>query len=91
MKGDIWIVGESRAVEKTRGLIKNSEKESIVVQDHNSTRSLKGSRGPLSMAAMGRTSSRGKKVRLIVPQSEQDSGSTDGARSEKRTSTSAPS
>ena len=91
VKGDAWVVGESRAVEKTRGLIKQNEQETTVAQDRNSTRSPRGSRGPLGMAAMGRTGSGGKKVRLVVPHPEQDSSIGGGARGENRTSASAPS
>ncbi|KAL9601809.1 MAG: hypothetical protein Q9219_002299 [cf. Caloplaca sp. 3 TL-2023] len=92
VKGDAWLVGESRAVEKTRHLIKGDEMERIVVQDRSHTRSLRGSRGPLSMAATGRTSSGGKKVRLLVPELESSTGGgADGARDENKTSASAPS
>lgn len=71
VKGDTWVVGESRAVEKTRGLIStNDEKENVVVPDESKGRGLKGGKGPLSMAAIGRTGSGGKKVRLLVPEAE---------------------
>lgn len=74
VKGDAWVVGESRAVEKTRGLIKSKEKDTSVMQDRNQTRSPRGSHG---MAAMSRTSSGGKKVRLLVPEVGSDAGGGD--------------
>ncbi|KAI4115006.1 MAG: hypothetical protein LQ338_007925 [Usnochroma carphineum] len=91
VKGDAWVVGESRAVEKTRGLIGSNDKGNVVVRDRNSTRSPIGSRGPLSMACMGRTGSGGKKVRLLVPQMDSVAGGPDGAKGENRASAPAPS
>ncbi|KAL9029513.1 MAG: hypothetical protein Q9196_002251 [Gyalolechia fulgens] len=85
IKGDAWVVGESRAVEKTRGLIKNSEKDITVVQDGSHTRSPNRSRGSLGLAAVGRTASGGKKVRLLVPETESDKVSGDEFRGENRT------
>ncbi|KAL8939574.1 MAG: hypothetical protein Q9216_003276 [Gyalolechia sp. 2 TL-2023] len=91
VKGDAWVVGESRAVEKTRGLIRGNEKDTTAVQDRSHTRSPKRSRGSLSMASMGRTGSGGKKVRLVVPEMKPDVVSGDGFRGEQRTRASAPS
>ncbi|KAL8667542.1 MAG: hypothetical protein Q9168_007246, partial [Polycauliona sp. 1 TL-2023] len=61
VKGDTWVVNESRAVEKTRGLMATAGKDGLMIQDHLSTRSPTASSGPLGMAAMGRTGSGGKK------------------------------
>ncbi|KAL8907518.1 MAG: hypothetical protein Q9171_005833, partial [Xanthocarpia ochracea] len=61
VKGDAWVVGQSRAVEQTRGLMGTAGKDGLVVQDHMNTRPSTAARGPLSMAAMGRTGSGGKK------------------------------
>lgn len=91
VKGDAWVVGESPAVEKTRGLIRSNEKDATVVQDRSDTRSHTGSRGSLGMAAMGRTGSGGKKVRLLVPEIVSDKVSGDEFRGENRTRASAPS
>ncbi|KAI4262800.1 MAG: hypothetical protein L6R42_002031 [Xanthoria sp. 1 TBL-2021] len=61
VKGDTWVVGESRAVGRTRSLMGTAGKEGLVVQDHMNNRSSTVPRGSLSMAAMGRTGSGGKK------------------------------
>lgn len=91
VKGDAWIVRESQAVEKTRDLIGTTGKENTAMQAQTNGRLSTAARGPLSMAAMGRTSSGGKKVRLLVPEMETNASSPEGARGEDRTSASAPS
>ena len=71
VKGDDWFVGESRAVEKARGLIGSSDKkENMVIKDQSSTRG----KGSLGMGSMGRSASGGKKVRLVVPKSNEEGG-----------------
>ncbi|KAL8992504.1 MAG: hypothetical protein Q9169_007052 [Polycauliona sp. 2 TL-2023] len=85
VKGDTWVVGESRAVEKARGLVGRTGKDGLTVQDHPNTRSSAASRGPLGMAAMGRTGSGGKKVRLLVPDVETSAHVSVGAKDEERT------
>ncbi|KAL8735326.1 MAG: hypothetical protein Q9166_000871 [cf. Caloplaca sp. 2 TL-2023] len=91
VKGDVWVAEESRAVEKTRGLMGATGKENLVVQDQTVTRSSAAPRGPLSMATIGRTSSGGKKVRLLVPDTVTNLHDPEGARGEHWTSASAPS
>ncbi|KAL8853574.1 MAG: hypothetical protein Q9221_001560 [Calogaya cf. arnoldii] len=91
VKGDTWVVGESRAVVKARGLMGRAEKEDLVVQDHLNTRSSTAPRGSLGMAAMGRTGSGGKKVRLLVPDTETTTHVPEGVKGEERMSASAPS
>ncbi|KAL8803058.1 MAG: hypothetical protein Q9200_006368 [Gallowayella weberi] len=91
VKGDAWVVKESQAVEKTRGLMGTVGKENTVLQDRKGSRSSTPSWGPLGMAAMGRTSSGGKKVRLLVPDMEPVADEPEGAKREDRTSASAPS
>ncbi|KAL8783336.1 MAG: hypothetical protein Q9213_004711 [Squamulea squamosa] len=85
VKGDAWIVGESLAVEKTRGLMGKSGQDNFVVQDSKITKPSTPVRGPLSMTAMGRTSSGGKKVRLIVPDAETEIHDPKVGRGEERT------
>ncbi|KAI4227206.1 MAG: hypothetical protein L6R36_002583 [Xanthoria steineri] len=88
VKGDTWVVGESRAVGRARSLI-GTAGNGLVVQDHMNTGSSSGPRGPLSMAAMGRTGSGGKKVRLLVP--DADVHVPGRVKDEERTSGSVPS
>ncbi|KAL8831897.1 MAG: hypothetical protein Q9191_000610 [Dirinaria sp. TL-2023a] len=67
VKGDEWIVGESAAVGKARDLV-GSRGEGI-------EKGRSEGRGPLSAGLGGRSASGGKKVRLIVPGAEANSGS----------------
>ncbi|KAL8922707.1 MAG: hypothetical protein Q9208_005020 [Pyrenodesmia sp. 3 TL-2023] len=92
VKGDAWVVEESQAVEKTRGMIVGNDGGNLVLQDRTNTRPPMGSRGgPLGMGSMGRTGSGGKKVRLLVPQGDSEGRSPDGLGSQGRASASAPS
>lgn len=91
VKGDAWVVGESRAVEKTRGLVGINNKGNAVLPDRSNTRSPRGSRGPFNVASVGRTGSGGKKVRLLVPDVEPGGGDQDGEGGQSKTSASAPS
>ncbi|KAL8868859.1 MAG: hypothetical protein Q9174_004707 [Haloplaca sp. 1 TL-2023] len=89
VKGDSWVVGESRAVGKAKDLISGGDrKENVILSDQRDTSSMKGKGGPLSMAAMGRAGSGGKKVRLLVPDGAPES---DESRGGEVTSASAPS
>ncbi|KAL8680107.1 MAG: hypothetical protein Q9186_003691 [Xanthomendoza sp. 1 TL-2023] len=91
VKGDTWVVKESQAVEKTRGLMGTVGNENMVLQDRKGTRSSTPAWDPLGMAAMGRTSSGGKKVRLLVPDMETTAYKPEEFKEEDRTSASAPS
>lgn len=70
VKGDDWIVGESRAVERARGLVGGEESRVPNSKGQGQPRSkpFGAGQGPLSIGMMGRSSSGGKKVRLLVPQ-----------------------
>lgn len=91
VKGDAWVVEESQAVEKSRGMIVGNDAGNMVLQDHSNTKLPMRSRGPLGMASMGRTGSGGKKVRLLLPQGNSGRGSPDGVGDQSRASASAPS
>ncbi len=91
VKGDAWVVEESQAVEKIRGMIVGNDAGNVVLQERNNTKSPTGSRGPLGMASIRRTGSGGKKVRLLIPQGDSGRGSPDGGGDQSRTSASAPS
>ncbi|KAL8799412.1 MAG: hypothetical protein Q9182_005897 [Xanthomendoza sp. 2 TL-2023] len=91
VKGDAWVAKESQAVETTRGLMGTVGKENMVLQDPKGSRSSTPAWGPLGMAAMGRTSSGGKKVRLLVPDMETVTHEPERGTREDRTSASAPS
>ncbi len=75
VKGDEWVVGESRAVEETRGLVADDSagrngKVRGTLHRQDSPRGL-GGRKASSHGGLGpRTGSGGKKVRLIVPEEE---------------------
>ncbi|KAI4270836.1 MAG: hypothetical protein LQ337_006432 [Flavoplaca oasis] len=66
VKRDSWTVGESRAVEKTRGMVGTAGQEGLRLHNHPNTRPSTASKGPLSMAAVGRTGSGGKKISLKI-------------------------
>ncbi|KAL8795837.1 MAG: hypothetical protein Q9195_001717 [Heterodermia aff. obscurata] len=93
VKGDEWVVGESRAVEKARDLIgRRGSRGGRRGQAGAHGRS--GGQGPLSAGLGGRSGSGsgsiGKKVRLVVPEGE---GADQGAgqlEPEDQTSASAP-
>ena len=88
VKGDSWVVGQSQAVEKAKALISGGDaKENDFPSDQREISGMKGRGGPLSMAAMGRAGSGGKKVRLLVPSGNQES---DESRGGEVTNASAP-
>lgn len=93
VRGDDWIVGESRAVERARGLVVGEENGIQVgkVQGQPRSKAL-GGQGPLSIGMMGRSSSGGKKVRLLVPPDDRESLSEagHGAEASNRASASVP-
>lgn len=84
VKGDRWVVGESRAVERARVIVgANVSNRGGIMQDQASTRGLGGGHGhgPLSLGMMGRSGSGGKKVRLLIPKEETEKpGESDGGR-----------
>lgn len=65
---DDWAVGESRAVALTRGLVEDISPFGVKSQGQPRTKPLGAGQGPLSIGMLGRSSSGGKKVRLLVPQ-----------------------
>ena len=68
MRIDDWAVGESRAVALTRGLVEDISPFGVKSQGQPRTKPLGAGQGPLSIGMLGRSSSGGKKVRLLVPQ-----------------------
>ncbi|KAL8740561.1 MAG: hypothetical protein Q9190_006754 [Brigantiaea leucoxantha] len=87
VKSDDWVVKESRAVERTRGLVGKGEgKENVAVSGQSNGKS------PAGIGVIGRTGSAGKKVRVIVPQGteRQIQEQSDGKATESKTSASAP-
>lgn len=71
VRGDEWVVGESRAVERTRSIVyvPTKDGESPGGPPHGSVnaKTFRGPQGPLSLGMMGRSGSGGKKVRLLAP------------------------
>lgn len=71
VRGDEWVVGESRAVERTRSMVyvPTMDGESPGGLSHGSVnaKTFRGPQGPLSLGMMGRSGSGGKKVRLLAP------------------------
>lgn len=93
VQGDEWVVGESRAVEKARDLI-GSRGSRAGRRGQASSRGRSGGRGPLG-AGLGPRSGSGsgsssKKVRLLVPEAEEDNQGTTEVGPDDRTSASAP-
>ncbi|KAL9035883.1 MAG: hypothetical protein Q9214_006387, partial [Letrouitia sp. 1 TL-2023] len=85
VKSDKWIVGESRAVERTRGLVGAGDGTEVpILQSQNKARS------PLRIGTIGRTGSRGKKVRLLVPAGDEGREQQSNGKVESRTSASVP-
>ena len=72
VRGDEWVVRESRAVERTRGLVGGevSRVQNIKGQGQPRSKTVAAGQGPLSIGMMGRSASGGKKVRLLVPQGD---------------------
>lgn len=65
---DDWAVGESRAVALARGLVEDVIPPGMKPQGQPRIKPLGAGQGPLSIGVLGRSSSGGKKVRLLVPQ-----------------------
>ncbi|KAI4119301.1 MAG: hypothetical protein LQ345_000770 [Seirophora villosa] len=91
VKGDAWVVGQSRAVEQTAAALGKGGADKgggggaggevvVVPRDQGRMRSPRA--GARSMASTGRTGSGGKKVRLLVPKANGETearvGSPDG-------------
>lgn len=75
VKGDEWVVGESRAVEEARGLVAGDNagqngKVRGTLHRQDSPRGLGGRKASYRGGLGPRTGSGGKKVRLIVPEEE---------------------
>ena len=93
VKGDEWVVGESRAVEKARDLIGRRGSRGGR-RGQAGARGRSGGQGPLSAGLGGRSGSGsgsiGKKVRLLVPEGEGHDQGAGQLEPEDRTSASAP-
>ena len=93
VKGDDWVVGESKAVEKARDLISRRGSRGGR-RGQAGTRGRSGGQGPLSAGLGGRSGSGsgsiGKKVRLLVPEGEGHDQGAGQLEPEDRTSASAP-
>ena len=95
VKGDEWIVGESRAVEEARGLVVGANatrngKGGVTLRRQNSPRGLGARKAPPRGNLGPRTGSGGKKVRLVVPEEGGETGSRREGNTLDRTSASAP-
>ena len=93
VKGDEWVVGESKAVEKARDLIgKRGSRGGR--RGQAGARGRSGGQGPLSAGLGSRSGSGsgsiGKKVRLLVPEGEGNDQGAGQLGPEDRTSASAP-
>ena len=91
VKGDEWVVGESKAVEKARDLISRRGSRGGR-RGQVGARGRSGAPGPLSAGLGGRSGSGsiGKKVRLLVPEGEGHDQGAGQLELEDRTSASAP-
>ena len=93
VKGDEWVVGESRAVEKARDLIGRRGSRGGR-RGQAGARGRSGGQGPLTAGLGGRSGSGsgsiGKKVRLLVPEGESNDPGAGQPEPEDRTSASAP-
>ena len=71
VRGDEWVVGESRAVERTRSMVyvptKDGESPGGLPHGSVDAKTFRGPQGPLSLGMMGRSGSGGKRVRLLAP------------------------
>lgn len=94
VRGDDWVVGESRAVERARGLVGGEENpiQAGKIQGQPRSKALGIGQGPWSMGMMGRSSSGGKKVRLLVPPDDRERllGGSNGAEAGNVASSSVP-
>ena len=93
VKGDEWVVGESRAVEEARGLVVGANpgrngKGRATLQRQNSPRGTR--KVPLRGNLGARIGSAGKKVRLVVPEEEGEARVPKEDDTLNRTSASAP-
>ena len=75
VKGDEWVVGESRAVEEARRLVvggnaERNGKGRAPLLRQNSPKGIGARKGPSRGSLGPRTGSGGKKVRLVVPEEE---------------------
>lgn len=80
VRGDEWVVGESRAVERTRSMVCGPGEDGGSpggVHGSLNAKALRGPQGPLSLGLMGRSGSGGKKVRLLVPIEDDGDGKTE--------------
>lgn len=68
---DEWVVGESRAVERTRNMVRGPGEEGGspggTHPGARNAKALRGPQGPLSLGILGRSGSGGKKVRVLTP------------------------
>ena len=95
VKGDEWVVGESRAVEEARALVvggnvERNGKGRATLQRENSPKGLGARKGPPRGNLGARTGSSGKKVRLVVPEEEGEARNVRAGTALDRTSASAP-
>lgn len=94
VRGDEWVVGESRAVERTRNMVYGPGEDggSLGGLPHGSAhaKALRGPQGPLSLGMMGRSGSGGKKVRLLAPMDDDANAKTELEDGGDGTSASAP-
>lgn len=94
VKGDRWVVGESKAVERTRVMVGgDASGRGGIIQGQSAVRGLGGGHGPLSLGVTGRSGSGGKKVRLLDPKedTQRQEGIDDRSRVNiSKTSASAP-
>lgn len=71
VRGDEWVVSESRAVERTRSMVGGPAEDGGgsggLFHGSVNAKTLRGPQGLLSLGMMGRSGSGGKKVRLLAP------------------------
>lgn len=80
VRSDEWVVGESRAVERTRSMVRGPGEDGGSpggVHGSLNAKALRGPQGPLSLGMMGRSGSGGKKVRLLAPIEDDGVGKTE--------------
>ncbi len=95
VKGDEWVVGESRAVEEVRSLVVGdnagqSSKSKGALHRQNSPRGIGSRKAPSRGSLEPRKGSGGKRVRLIVPEEEKQIQSDTMVGTLDKTSASAP-
>ena len=80
VRSDEWVVGDSRAVERTRSMVCGPGEDGGSpggVHGSLNAKALRGPQGPLSLGMMGRSGSGGKKVRLLAPIEDDGGGKTE--------------